>query len=244
MKQMNLLDWNPPCQVVAFPLINRVGRIREVAEKLNAKSLAAANFYERQVTEGLLAHLDRLGVDEAEQDRQIACFWDEVCHEAVMPPAPRRRRGMTSLQSIKPAAAEPAPLHMRRYFELEYQAEKPIERDGNDNNDPDCHQVCGDGPFRDEEEQRKDHKPGGDHRSLKEDAPNGLPEYPFDAFETGSDFILIGHIGQRLARLLEGRMIVPSRKRHGAALPLSSTLQTIPANDRPQQPAAPGGDVA
>jgi hypothetical protein len=24
MKQMNLLDWNPLCQVIAFPLINRV----------------------------------------------------------------------------------------------------------------------------------------------------------------------------------------------------------------------------
>jgi hypothetical protein len=81
MKQMNLLDWSPPCQVIAFPLIHRVGRIREVAEKLNAKSLAAANFYERQVTEGLMAHLDRLGVDEAEQDRQLACFWDAVCLE-------------------------------------------------------------------------------------------------------------------------------------------------------------------
>lgn len=72
------LEWNTPCCVVAFPLAHRVGRIREVAWKLQGKSRAAASFYERQVTEGLLAHLDRLGVDEQEQDRQVDSFWIQV----------------------------------------------------------------------------------------------------------------------------------------------------------------------
>ena len=76
--QTSVLDSNEPCRVVAFPLARRIGRIREVVRKLNGKSRAAGAFYERQVTEGLLTHLDRLGVDEAEQDRQIDSFWVQV----------------------------------------------------------------------------------------------------------------------------------------------------------------------
>ena len=72
------MDSQVPCRVIAFPLGRRIGRIREVARKLNGKSRAAASFYQRQVTEGMTAHLDRLGVDELEQDRQIDTFWVQV----------------------------------------------------------------------------------------------------------------------------------------------------------------------
>jgi hypothetical protein len=73
-----VLESKAPCCVIAFPLMHRVGRIREVARKLNGKSRAAASFYERQVTDGLLAHLERLGVDETEQERQVDSFWTQV----------------------------------------------------------------------------------------------------------------------------------------------------------------------
>jgi hypothetical protein len=59
---MNLLDWNPPCRILAFPLASRIGRIREVASKLHEKSTErAVDHYRRQVTEGMIGHLDRLG---------------------------------------------------------------------------------------------------------------------------------------------------------------------------------------
>jgi hypothetical protein len=79
----SVLESKGPCCVIAFPLMNRVGRVREVARKLNGKSQAAASFYERQVTEGMLAHLDRLGVEEAEQDRQVDSFWVQVNMEVA-----------------------------------------------------------------------------------------------------------------------------------------------------------------
>jgi hypothetical protein len=76
--QTSMPEANESCRVVAFPLARRIGRIREVARKLNGKSRAAASCYELQVTGGMLAHLERLGVDEAEQERQIDSFWAEV----------------------------------------------------------------------------------------------------------------------------------------------------------------------
>ncbi|MFK0693084.1 DUF6074 family protein [Mesorhizobium sp. IMUNJ 23033] len=77
--QMDLLDWNPPCQVIAFPLTARIGRIREVASKMLAKSTDRhAESYRDQVTTGLLGHLTRLGIPEPEQDEQIGAFWSAV----------------------------------------------------------------------------------------------------------------------------------------------------------------------
>ena len=82
--QMDLLDWNPPCQVIAFPLVSRVGRIREVAAKVLAKSTDRhAESYRDQVTTGLLGHLGRLGIPEAEQDQQLGQFWSAVEAEII-----------------------------------------------------------------------------------------------------------------------------------------------------------------
>ncbi|MGX9180912.1 hypothetical protein [Mesorhizobium sp. BHbdii] len=44
MKQLELLDWNPPCLVIAFPMAKRVGKVR-VAEVLSVKRGAAATNY-------------------------------------------------------------------------------------------------------------------------------------------------------------------------------------------------------
>ncbi|WP_185928131.1 DUF6074 family protein [Mesorhizobium sp. M6A.T.Ce.TU.016.01.1.1] len=49
MKQLEVLDWNPPCLVIAFPMAKRVGKVRRVAEVLSVKRGAAATNYWKQV---------------------------------------------------------------------------------------------------------------------------------------------------------------------------------------------------
>ncbi|UCI33220.1 DUF6074 family protein [Mesorhizobium sp. B4-1-4] len=77
--QMELLDWNRGCHVIAFPLIRRLGRIREVASKMLTKSTDRhAERYRDQVTTGLLGHMTRLAIPEREQDEQLGAFWSAV----------------------------------------------------------------------------------------------------------------------------------------------------------------------
>lgn len=45
MKQLELLDWNPPCLVIAFPMAKRVGKVRRDAEVRSVKRGAAATNY-------------------------------------------------------------------------------------------------------------------------------------------------------------------------------------------------------
>jgi hypothetical protein len=79
------MNRNPdPCDVVAFPLIRRIGKIRDVASKMLAKSTDRhAESYRDQVTTGLLGHLTRLGISEREQDEQIGAFWSAVQAEMI-----------------------------------------------------------------------------------------------------------------------------------------------------------------
>lgn len=79
--QMDLLEWTPKdtCTVIAFPLVRRAGKIRDVAAKLLTKSSDRhVESYRNQVTDALLNHLDRLGVPEAAQDEQVGAFWHAV----------------------------------------------------------------------------------------------------------------------------------------------------------------------
>jgi energy-coupling factor transporter ATP-binding protein EcfA2 len=79
MQQLDLLSWVPPRKVIAFPLVHRVGRIRDVAEKLGSKQTQRhADYYCKQVSEGLAVHLAKIGVPAAEIDRQIDQFWEQV----------------------------------------------------------------------------------------------------------------------------------------------------------------------
>ncbi|TIN79746.1 DUF6074 family protein [Mesorhizobium sp.] len=48
MKQLDLLDWKPPCQVIVFPLAKRMGKVRRVADILAEKHGAAAKSYWKQ----------------------------------------------------------------------------------------------------------------------------------------------------------------------------------------------------
>jgi hypothetical protein len=82
-----LLRWQPPalpCAVFAFPLVRRVGKVRDVARKMAAKRTARhVDTYRDQVTTALLRHLDRIGVPEAEQDEQLGAFWLAVQAEMI-----------------------------------------------------------------------------------------------------------------------------------------------------------------
>jgi hypothetical protein len=78
-----LFRWTPPeprpCQIIAFPLTNRVGKVRDVAAKLAAKSTDRhIASYRDQVTTALHSQLARLGVSEQKQGEQVAAFWNAV----------------------------------------------------------------------------------------------------------------------------------------------------------------------
>ncbi|MHC1547782.1 DUF6074 family protein [Phyllobacterium sp. K27] len=79
MRQMDLLEWSPPCQIVVFPLNRRVGRVREVATNFLAKGSekGAAN-YLSQVSGGLFAQLDRMGVPMDQREEMLCAFFGAV----------------------------------------------------------------------------------------------------------------------------------------------------------------------
>lgn len=67
------------CQLIPFPLVNRVGRIRDVARKmLDKQTDRHSEYYRDQTTKALLAQLERIGVDVNCRDAQLAAFWQAV----------------------------------------------------------------------------------------------------------------------------------------------------------------------
>lgn len=79
-----LFTWKPQCRVIAFPMVNRIGKIRDVARKLHDKATDRhAEYYVKQVSDGLAAHLERLGVPPEERNRQIDDFWSKVEQEVI-----------------------------------------------------------------------------------------------------------------------------------------------------------------
>lgn len=75
-----LFDWQQSVvKVIVFPMVKRVGRIRDVAAKMLDKPTdRAAAFYRDQVTDALLRPLARAGVSEDKQDEEIGAFWSAV----------------------------------------------------------------------------------------------------------------------------------------------------------------------
>ncbi|GGA81291.1 hypothetical protein GCM10011491_05720 [Brucella endophytica] len=79
-----LFSWQPPRQVIVFPMVKRVGRIREVAAKmLDKPTERAAVHYRSQVTDSVIRSLERAGIPEKEQDEQLGAFWEAVQHEMI-----------------------------------------------------------------------------------------------------------------------------------------------------------------
>lgn len=79
LDDLPLFAWRPPRKVILFPLSSRAGKVRDVARKLSRqKTDKAATHYRKQVTDALIANLDRTGTPEAEQDEQLGAFWSAV----------------------------------------------------------------------------------------------------------------------------------------------------------------------
>lgn len=65
--------------VTLFPLDARHGRIRDVALKLASKPTArAARYYHSQVEQSFRSQFDTIGLNEADQFRELHCFWSRV----------------------------------------------------------------------------------------------------------------------------------------------------------------------
>lgn len=77
-----LFAWQPPRKLIVFPMVKRIGRIRDVAGKmLDKPTERAADHYERQVTQSLQVQFEKIGLDDSEIDEQIGAFWVAVGHE-------------------------------------------------------------------------------------------------------------------------------------------------------------------
>ncbi|MFN3506232.1 MAG: DUF6074 family protein [Allorhizobium sp.] len=78
MEQLDLLTWEPPRKFIPFPLANRTGKVRRVAEVLRQKRGRDANSYWRAQVRHLVEHLRSIGCRDDEIARQIRTFHDAV----------------------------------------------------------------------------------------------------------------------------------------------------------------------
>ncbi|MBY4589462.1 DUF6074 family protein [Rhizobium redzepovicii] len=66
-------------EICVFPLTCRIGKIRAVAANLVAsRSEKIAKAYRRQITAGLVSHMERNGVPQHEQGERLFEFWQAV----------------------------------------------------------------------------------------------------------------------------------------------------------------------
>lgn len=73
-----LFAWRPPCRVVVFPMIHRVGKVRRTARILAGKHGDDAHLYWKQVVSSLRKQLHRIDLSDAEVERQVQSFFDAV----------------------------------------------------------------------------------------------------------------------------------------------------------------------
>ncbi len=73
-----LFAWQPPKQVLLFPLTRRVGKVRQTAGKLLHKHGDDADLYWKQVLAANRKHLERVGLLPHEVDEQLRAFFDAV----------------------------------------------------------------------------------------------------------------------------------------------------------------------
>lgn len=78
-EDLPLFAWQPPRKTIVFPMRSRIGRIRDVAEKMVDKQTQRhADHYFRQVNEAMVKQLSRIGLSELEIDEQLRGFWVAV----------------------------------------------------------------------------------------------------------------------------------------------------------------------
>jgi hypothetical protein len=81
---LSLFEWQPECKLIPYPLVNRIGKIRNVAGKLLDKPTEkSADHYRTVVTEALELSLAKIGLSDAAIDEEIGRFWLAVSREIV-----------------------------------------------------------------------------------------------------------------------------------------------------------------
>ena len=81
--RLPLFAWQPPRQVLLFPLTKRVGKIRRTAQILSGKHGDDAPIYWKQIVSAARRHLLRIGLTEEEIEVQLREFFDAVQAEIV-----------------------------------------------------------------------------------------------------------------------------------------------------------------
>ena len=81
--RLPLFAWQPPRQVLLFPLSKRVGKTRRTAQILSSKHGEDASLYWKQVVSAARKHLLRVGLTEEEIEEQLSEFFDAVQAELV-----------------------------------------------------------------------------------------------------------------------------------------------------------------
>lgn len=76
-----LFTWNPPTQILVFPMTKRIGKIRHTAELLSQKTGADADLYIKQVKASGRKHLKRMELTDEEVENEISAFFDAVDNE-------------------------------------------------------------------------------------------------------------------------------------------------------------------
>ncbi len=72
----------PACEVLLYPFLNRVGKIRHVAAKLLERtSPRSAAQYQNRVSEALAVQAERAGISPTEVDEHLQLFWSAVQRE-------------------------------------------------------------------------------------------------------------------------------------------------------------------
>jgi hypothetical protein len=81
--ELPLFKWNPPeCQVIAFPPVKCVGKVRDVAHKwMQQKTDKQADSYARRIEADMVRRYETLGIPEDRQRAMIAEFWKSVDRE-------------------------------------------------------------------------------------------------------------------------------------------------------------------
>ncbi|UXS31349.1 hypothetical protein FY152_04270 [Agrobacterium tumefaciens] len=78
--ELLLFAWKQPeCRLIPFPMVNRVGRIRDTATKmLDKPTEKSAEHYRRQVDEALTGQLSKIALSSEVIETERAAFWNAV----------------------------------------------------------------------------------------------------------------------------------------------------------------------
>lgn len=77
--KLPLFSWQPECTLIPFPMVNRIGRIRDTALKmLDKPTEKSAAHYRRQVDEAMTGQLSKIGLTGQSIEMERVAFWKAV----------------------------------------------------------------------------------------------------------------------------------------------------------------------